>query len=126
MMEYTMARVAMVMCGAILLAAVIPSVTSVYDECETAVMQDQSETLCRMLDSFHDSEAEEMTICLQTVLPQNSSVMMEGYFVTIIDGDSQFRYNTEYTLESDKDLYKNNDYVRVTKDGDSLIIESLD
>ena len=125
-MEYTMARVAMVMCGALLLAAVIPPVTSVYDGGESAVMQDQSETFCRMLDSFHDSEAEEMTIYLQTVLPQNSSVMMGGYFVTIIDNDNQYRYNTEYTLESDRDVYTSNDYVRVTKDGDSLIIESLD
>ena len=125
-MEYTMARVAMVMCGALLLAAVIPPVTSVYDGGESAVMQDQSETLCRMLDSFHDSEAEEMTICLQTVLPQNSSVMMGGYFVTIIDNDNRYRHNTEYTLESDRDVYTSNDYVRVTKDGDSLIIESLD
>ena len=125
MMEYTLARVAMVMCGAILLAAVIPPVTSVYDEGETAVMQDQSETLCRMLDSFHDSEAEEMTICLQTVLPLNSSVMMEGYFVTVIENDNQYRYNTEYILESDNGAYTSNDYVRITKNGDSLIVESL-
>ena len=124
-MEYTMARVAMVMCGALLLAAVIPPVTSVYDGGESAVMQDQSETLCRMLDSFHDSEAEEMTICLQTVLPQNSSVMIGGYFVTIIDNDNQYRYNTEYTLESDRDVYTSNDYVRITKNNDSLTVESL-
>ena len=125
MMEYTMARVAMVMCGAIILAAVLSPVTSVYDDGESAVMQDQSESLCRMLDSFHDSEAEEMTICLQTVLPQNSSVMMGGYFITIIDNDNQYRYNTEYTLESDRDVYTSNDYVRITKNDDSLIVESL-
>ena len=124
-MEYTMARVAMVMCGALLLAAVIPPVTSVYDGGESAVMQNQSETLCRMLDSFHDSEAEEMTIYLQTVLPRNSSVMMGGYFVTIIDNDNRYRHNTEYTLESDRDVYTSNDYVRITKNNDSLIVESL-
>ena len=125
MMEYTMARVAMVMCGVILLAAVIPPVTSVFDGGESADMQDQSETLCRMLDSFHESEADEMTICLQTVLPQNSSVMMDGYFVTMIDGENQYRYNTEYILESDSDVYTSNDYIRITKNGDSLIVESL-
>ena len=125
MMEYTLARIAVIMCGVILLAAVIPPVTSVYDEGESAGMQDQSEALCRMLDSFHESEAEEMTICLNTVLPQNSSVTIDRYFVTVIDGDHQSRYNTEYTLESDKDVYTGNDYVRITKNVDSLIVESL-
>ena len=125
MMEYTMARVAMVMCGVILLAAVMPPIASMYDGGESAVMQDQSETLCRMLDSFHDSEAEEMTICLQTVLPQDSSVVMDGYFVTIIDDDNEYRYNTEYVLESDKGVYTGNDYIRITKNNDSLIVESL-
>ena len=66
-----------------------------------------------------------MTICLQTVLPQNSSVMMDGYFVTMIDGENQYRYNTEYVLESDSDVYTSNDYIRITKNGDFLIVESL-
>ena len=125
MMEYTLARVVVVMCGAILLAAVIPPVTSVYDNGESAGMQDQSETLCRMLDSFHESEADEMTICLNTVLPQTSSVIIDSYFVTIIDGENQYRYNTEYTIESDKGVYTGNDYVKITKDNDALIVESL-
>ena len=125
MMEYTLARMVMVVCGVVLLAAVIPPVISVYDEGESAGMQDQSESLCRMLDSFHDSEADEMTVCLNTVLPQNSSVMMGGYFVTIMDGEDQYRYNTEYTLESDRDVYTGNDYIRIVKNGDSLIVESL-
>lgn len=125
MMEYTLARMAMVMCGVIILAAVVPPVTSVFDEGESAEMQNQSETLCRMLDSFYASETDEMTVCLQTVLPQNSSVMMDGYFITMIEGDSQYRYDTEYTMESDKNVYTGNDYIRLTKNGDSLIVESL-
>ncbi len=124
-MEYTLARVVIVMCGVILVAAVIPPVSSVYDNGESVGMQDQSETLCRMLDSFHESEADEMTICLNTVLPQTSSVIIDSYFVTIIDGENQYRYNTEYTIESDKGAYTGNDYVKITKDNDALIVESL-
>ena len=120
-----MARVVTVMCGVIILAAVIPPVTSVYDDGESAEMQNQSETLCRMLDSFHDSEADEMTVFLNSVLPQNSSVMMKDSFLTIIDGERQYRYNTEYVLDADKELYTGNDYVRIAKNGDSLSIRSL-
>ena len=125
MMEYTMARVAMIICGAILLAAVVPPVVSLYDDGESSGMQHQSESICRMLDSFHDSEADEMTICLNTVLPQDCSVVMDGYFVTMIDGDNEYRYNTEYIMHSDSGFYSANEYIRITKNGDSLIIESL-
>ena len=125
MMEYTMARVAMVMCGVLLITAVVPPVTSLFEEGETSSMQEQSEMLCRMIDSFHDSEAEEMTICLQTVLPQNTSLMMDGYFITITDGEKQYRYNTEYPMESDRDTYTSNDYIRVTKQGSTITIGSL-
>ena len=125
MMEYTLARMVAVVCGVVLLAAVLPPVTSVFDDGQSEGMQQQSETLCRMLDSFHESEAEEMTICLNTVLPQNSSVMMEGYFVTIVNDEDQYRYNTEYTMRSEKEVYTSNDYIRITKNVDSLIIETL-
>ena len=125
MMEYTMARMVTVACGVLLLAAIVPPVTSIFDEGQSEGMQQQSETLCRMLESFHESEAEEMTICLNTILPQNSSVMMDSYFVTIINDDNQYRYNTEYTLESDREVYTNNDYIRMTKNGDSLIVSIL-
>ena len=125
MMEYTLARMVAVVCGVVLLAAVLPPVTSVFDDGQSEGMQQQSETLCRMLDSFHESEAEEMTICLNTVLPQNSSVMMDGYFVTIVNDEDQYRYNTEYTMRSEKEVYTSNDYIRITKNVDSLIIETL-
>ena len=125
MMEYTLARMVTVTCGVLLLAAVLPPVTSIFDEGQSEGMQQQSETLCRMLDSFRESEAEEMTICLNTVLPQNSSVMMDGYFVTIICDESEYRYNTEYTMESDRDHYTSNDYIRITKNTDSIVVEIL-
>ena len=120
-----MARMVTVACGVLLLASIVPPVTSIFDEGQSEGMQQQSETLCRMLDSFHESEAEEMTICLNTILPQNSSVMMDSYFVTIISDDNQYRYNTEYTLESDREVYTNNEYIRMTKNGDSLIVSIL-
>ena len=66
-----------------------------------------------------------MTICLNTVLPQNSSVTLNGYFVTVIDGDNQYRYDTEYTLQSDKEMFTSNDYIKITKNGDSLIVNVL-
>ena len=39
MMEYTMARVALAICGVVMLAAVVPPVTSLFDSEESADMQ---------------------------------------------------------------------------------------
>ena len=125
MMEFTLARVVMVHCGIVLRAAVVPPVSAIYDNGESAEMQEQTELFCRMLDSFYTSEADEMTLCLGSVLPQHSSVSVDGYLVTISDGENDHIYNTEYTIESDKDVYTGNDYVRILKNGDSLIVESL-
>lgn len=125
MMEFTMARAAMMLCGVMLLAAVIPPVSSVFQDEQEADMQEQSETLCRMVDTFYTSQADEMVICLNTVLPHSSSVVMKGYFITILDGDRQYRYDCDHTLVSDQDVYDSNDYVRMTKGDGCIFVEML-
>lgn len=121
MMEFTLARVVMVLCGIVMLAAIVPPVSTIYDNGESAEMQEQTELFCRMLDSFYTSEADEMTLCLCSVLPQHSSVSVDGYLVTISDGENDHIYNTEYRIINDKGFYSSNDYVRITK-GDSVIM----
>ena len=125
MIEYTMARIVLITCGVLMLSAVVPPVTALFEDGESAEMQDQSESLCRMLDSFIGSDADEMTFCLRTVLPQNSSVSMDGYFITIIDGEKTYTYNTDCIIESDKDIYTSNDYVRLTKDNGTITVTML-
>lgn len=125
MMEYTLARVVLVVCGVALVAAVISPVTSVYDNGESAVMQDQSETICRMLDSFYASEAEEMCFCFDSLLPMDASVYMDGHIVKIVSGEQEYVRGTEVTIVSDRDHYDSNDCVKVLKDGSSIVIESL-
>ena len=52
MMEFTMTRVVMVVCGMLVLAAVIPSVNSLYESEESIELQEQTECVCRMIDAF--------------------------------------------------------------------------
>ena len=125
MIEYTMARIVLITCGVLMLSALVPPVTALFEDGESAEMQDQSESLCRMLDSFIGSDASEMTFFLRTVLPQNSSVSMDGYFITIIDGEKTYTYNTDCIIESDKDIYTSNDYVRLTKDNGTITVTML-
>ena len=125
MMEFTLARVVTVLCGVIILAAVVPPVSSVYDNGESAEMQEQTELFCRMLDSFYASEADEMTLCLNSVLPQQSSVSFRGYIVTVTDGEAEHVYNTDHIVIGDRGCYDGNDYVRITKDDSTISIETL-
>ena len=78
-----------------------------------------------MVDTFYTSQADEMVICLNTVLPHSSSVVMKGYFITILDGDRQYRYDCDHTLVSDQDVYDSNDYVRMTKGDGCIFVEML-
>ena len=125
MMEFTLARMTMVVCGVIILAAVIPPVSSLFENEQSAEMQEQSEKLCVMLDAFYASEADEMVMCLNSVLPQQSSVIIDGYLVTIIDGENQYTYCTEHPIRSDRSDYNSNDYVRLSKDDSFIKMESL-
>ena len=125
MMEFTLARMTMVVCGVMILAAIIPPVSSLYENEESAEMQEQSEKLCKLLDVFYASEADEMIVCLNTVLPQQSSISMDGYLVTVIDGENMYTYNTEHPVISDRDRYNGNDYVRITKNGLFISITAL-
>ena len=125
MMEFTLARLTMAVCGVILLASVIPPVASLFENEEDAGMQEQSEVLCRMIDAFYQSEADEMIICLNTVLPQGSSVSIDGYLITMIDGEDGYTFNTEHPVISDRGVYSGNDYVRFTKNSSCVMMEAL-
>ena len=125
MMEFTLARMTMVVCGVIILAAIIPPVSSLFDNEQSAEMQEHSEKLCLMMDAFYSSEADEMVMCLNSVLPPQSSVIVDGYLVTVIDGKNQYTYKTEHQIVSDRSDYNSNDYVRFSKNGPSIRMESL-
>ncbi len=125
MMEYTMARVALIMCGAIMLAAVVPPVTSVFESEEYADMQEQTENIGRMLDTFYDSGADDMVLSLNTVLPKSSSVAMDGYLLTVTESEKEYRSGVDHPMTADRESYDGNDCILITKDGGSLIIRTL-
>lgn len=116
MMEFTMARVALMACGIVLLAAVVPSVTSIYDDAESNDLQENTEELCRMINAFCSSQADELIINLNSLLPLNCTVNLHRFFVTVSDGECQYRYHIEYILFSDKSEYNGNDCIRMTKE----------
>ena len=125
MMEYTVTRVVTIICGVLLIATVLPPIQSLFDDGESSEMQEQSQNICRMIDTFYTSEADEMALALNTVLPKDSCIVMDGYFVTVFDGDNQYRYDTVHELVSDRDSYGTDDIVRFTRNGNIVMIETI-
>ena len=125
MMEYTLARIVTIVCGVALIASILPPVQSMFDESESTEIQEQSQNICRMIDTFYDSEADELVISLSSLIPSDSYVTMDGYLVTIYDGGSEHRYDTRYQLVSDSDHYDANDILRFTRDDGKIMIENL-
>ncbi len=66
-----------------------------------------------------------MIISLNSLIPSDSYVTMDGYLVTICDGDEEHRYDTRYQLVSDSDHYDANDILRFTRDDGRIVIENL-
>ena len=125
MMEYTVTRVVTIICGVLLIATILPPVQSLFDDGESSEMQEQSQNICRMIDTFYISEADEMVVCLNTVLPKDSFMTMEGYFVTVHSNDTEYRYDTVHELTPDRNSYGTDDIVRFTRNGDAVMIEAL-
>ena len=125
MMEYTIARVVTMMCGALLITAILPPVQSLFDDSESSELQEQSERLCMMIDTFYNSEADEMVLSMDSVLPGGTTVSMSGFIVTISDDDAEYISDTRYRMVPDRDGYGTNDILRFTKAGDTVMIETV-
>ena len=125
MMEYTLARIVTIVCGVALIASILPPVQSMFDDSESSEIQEQSQNICRMIDTFYDSEADELVISLNSLIPSDSYVTMDGYLVTIYDGDTEHKYDTRYQMMADSDHYDANDILRFTRDEGKIMIENL-
>ena len=126
MMEFTLSRVALMVCGVIMLAAVTSPVSSIFDEKEESCIQQQSENIAGMLDLFYESQADEMVICLSDMIPSAGiGLIFDGRFVELNDGNSSYRSAMRYVVESDDTVYNVNDIVRLTKTDGSILVERM-
>ena len=92
MLEFTMSRVSVFICGAILLSLIIIPVSGIYDEKENVEMINMTDTVTNMIDSFWDSEVDIMTIRGWDILPSpNTLLSIEGHIVTVQKDDRSYK-----------------------------------
>lgn len=125
MMEFTLSRVVLSICGVAMLAAVISPVTAIYDGGEDAGYQEQCDAVAAMIDAFYESESDYMTICVNQIIPGGVSLEIEGHFVSTVRGESTYRSLTSREVISDETSFGNNDVIKLTRRGDGVVITKL-
>jgi hypothetical protein len=95
-----MSRVAVMVCGLAVLAAVTVPMQSFYDDRYQESMTDSADRLSLILDEFWSSEADSMTIRGWEVLPSSeSSLEIEGHELIIRTGDCAYRSLMSKSME---------------------------
>lgn len=100
MMEFTLSRVAVFICGAVLLAAVVAPIADYYDNKESQEMKVCADSLSSMIDSFWESEADTMTVRGWDILPSSGYVIeAEGHILKVSDGNRTYMSDLEFPTE---------------------------
>jgi len=126
MMEFTLSRVCMSVCGLILLASVIAPVTGMYDARMANMESDASDNIALMIDSFYYSEMEVLTINMNDILPDAYSYIELGdRHLTLVTEKGRHKSRTNVVMISDEITLSCGDIIRMSKNADAVIFEKL-
>ncbi len=96
MLEFTMSRVTLCICGAIVLGAIAVPLTGIYSEREDSAMEEGTDSVAGLLDTFFFSEADTLTLRGWEILPGSDyALKADGHVVTISNGSREYRSLTE-------------------------------
>ena len=100
MIEFTMSRVILIVCGVAILASVMVPIQSFYGERYDSSMEDAADRLSFILDEFWASEADTMTIRGWEILPSSDSfVEIEGHSLTVHFKERSYRSLVQVSME---------------------------
>lgn len=120
MIEFTMSRVAVFICGAILLAAIAIPVADQYDRKEIDGMIDVADNITYMIDSFWESEADVMTVRGWDILPSpDYSASLNGHSLTLSNSEGTFTSLISHAAEPIIITY--DDIISIERNGETII-----
>ena len=127
MIEFTISRVCMGICGLLLLAAVMVPVTGMYESRTVRMESDSSERIASLIDDFYYSKMEVFTISMGDVLPSTASyVEFDGHLVTLTTERGTYKSGTNIAVSvDDGTVFGHGDILRLSKNGDTVTAERL-
>ncbi len=96
MMEFTISRLTLCICGVILLASVGGVLTAIYDNGQDSQDDILVQRISHMLDVFESSDVDEMILDGNILLPKEYHINVHDNFVELSDGESTHISGTEY------------------------------
>lgn len=124
MIEFTLSRAAMTVCGVILLAAIVAPFTGFFENNENDMCQEQCDNISDMIDSFYESEAEETIISANSFLPPDSQIRFDKHLVIMECDGKEYRSFTKHEVVSDG-IICGADLLKMGKTEDAVTIEIL-
>ena len=112
MMEFTLSRVVMGVCGLLVLAAALSPLSMIYNEKEDVDLQQQCDTVARMMDAFDRSSMNKMTLQGDDLIPDGSVLRFDEREVIITYGEKDYRSITSCVISS-SDTYTDSDIICV-------------
>jgi len=127
MIEFTISRVCMSVCGLLLLAAVIAPVTGMYESRAAGMESHSADKIAMLIDNFYYSEAETFTVPVSDIVPSTMSyVEFDGYLVTMTTERGVYKSGTNVTVVTGTDgPFGYGNILRLTKNGNAVIAERL-
>ena len=103
MIEFTASRIVLCICGAILLSATSGIMVSYQDSAESNMEESLADDIASMLDSFWDSETQEMTLDGSRILPSPGHTLRVGSHMVSLEKNgkthsSPTRFESEFEL----------------------------
>jgi len=100
LIEFTMSRVILIVCGMAILASVAIPLQSFYDEKYDHSMEDAADRISFVLDEFWASEADTMTLRGWEILPSSDCfVEIEGHDLIVHMKDRSYRSIVSKSME---------------------------
>ena len=122
MMEFAMSRLALIVCGTILIGAVGIPLADIYSGEGDKAVDSMAENDARALDAIWNEDLDAMTIVGSRFLPtQDSILVLDGYFLTITDG-SGGSHIASMKHPCDRMVIGFHDSVMVCRDGNRLSV----
>ena len=112
MIEFTVSRVMIFACAAILMVTVTGSVQGIYDMEEVRMDEELVSDLAHMLDVFQASDTDELVLDGPSILPEGSMIRVADGFVELHRGENKHIAMTSFTGEFKLEW---NEAVRVTR-----------
>ena len=114
MIEFTMSRVTLIICGVMILGAIVIPLQSFYDESYNHSMVDAADHVSFVLDEFWASEADTLTIRGWEILPSaDCSIEIEGHNLTVFMKNRSYRALIKENM--DRIIIGHGDIVTISK-----------